>query len=161
MAEKPVTTAQLDELRALLAKAPALPWYYRPDKYDDWGFIRGGERSTYGLPIVALGREGGVKSDHIQHREDKTDPYAPASELIVAAVNALPGLLDEIERLREGWENCQASLHFYADDVACLHPLQHEARPLVKPRLGGSIIRWAADEIKALRAARNLLAGGE
>jgi hypothetical protein len=116
MSGKPIDVAGL---RALLARGPATPWEYRPKEHDDWGFIRGTERdSIIGpvKPVVALAREDDLESDHDQHRRDKTDPYEPAGLLIVEAVNALPGILDELEALREAvadiaametkWANC-------------------------------------------------------
>lgn len=39
--------------------------------------------------------------------------------------------------------------------LAALHRLQHEREPLAKPKLGGSITGWAAEEIAALRAAHS------
>jgi hypothetical protein len=36
---------------------------------------------------------------------------------------------------------------------AGLHKLQHDSRTLARPKLGGSIVQWAADEIAALRLA--------
>jgi len=36
---------------------------------------------------------------------------------------------------------------------AGLHNLQHDSRTLARPKLGGSIVQWAADEIAALRIA--------
>lgn len=89
------TTGFVAELRALLAKATPGPWRYRPEEYDDWGFIRGGERGEFGFPMVAVGR--GSHNDHDEHRRNGTDPYGPNSELIVAAANALPTLLDALE----------------------------------------------------------------
>jgi hypothetical protein len=83
--------ALVERLRELLAKATPLPWRYRPEESDDWGFIRGGERSEFGYPIVAVGR--GSHDDHDEHRRNGTDPYGPNSELIVEAINALPTLL--------------------------------------------------------------------
>lgn len=101
--EKPV-----EALRALLAKASAAPWFYRPDKYDDWGFIRGGERTEFGLPVVALGRSSNRDDDHDAHRYAGTDPYGDNAKAIVALRNHAEPLLDaltaaqqEIARLRE------------------------------------------------------------
>ena len=59
-----------EELRALLERATATPWDYRPYEHDE-------------------------------HRRNRTDPYEPNGKLIVAAVNALPGLLSRIEALEE------------------------------------------------------------
>jgi len=39
------------------------------------------------------------------------------------------------------------------EPLAALHRLQHTGVPAAKPKLGGSILQWAADEIATLRAA--------
>ena len=99
----PLLEEELVELEALLAKVMPGPLEYRPYEHDDWGFIRGPERDTIcgpSKPIVAIAREGGTESDHDEHRRNKTDPYGPNAELIVAAVNALPRLLNTIRDLR-------------------------------------------------------------
>lgn len=84
-------------LRTLLEKATPGPWYYRPQEYDDWGFIRGGEPGEFGLPVVAVGREVQYSDiGHDEHRRAGTDPYGPNSELIAEAITALPALLDLI-----------------------------------------------------------------
>lgn len=43
--------------------------------------------------------------------------------------------------------------------LAALHRLQHTGSPAAKPKLGGSILQWAADEIAALRAALSTQGG--
>lgn len=102
---KSMTKDDLDKLRELLAKATPGPWEYRPDKYDDWGFIRGPEvERSYGRAkmVVALSRDGPDEKDHSEHRRDGTDPYEANGRLIVAAVNALPSLIGRIDMLEKG-----------------------------------------------------------
>jgi hypothetical protein len=98
-------TAELvGRLRGLLEKATALPWSYRPDPYDDWGFIRGPAiELSYGpgQPVVAISRDNEFGADHDEHRRNKTDPFEPNGRLITEAVNALPTLLTTIETLAE------------------------------------------------------------
>jgi len=94
-------TALVGRLRKRLAEASPQPWVYRPDRLDDWGWIRGTERdSDIGRyrPIVAKGMDSEVAEEQkATHREAKTDPFGPNALLITDAVNALPGLLDTIE----------------------------------------------------------------
>src|SRR3546814_2799036 len=71
------------------------PWLYRPDKYDDWGFVRaqpeqgrllGGvicqARDPYALDDVTLNA----------HRRAKTDPWEANARLIAAAPDLLEAL---------------------------------------------------------------------
>ncbi len=73
-----------DELRALLAAATPGPWGVFQESVHD--------------PVVINTPERIVCEFHwYDHKPTDREPDA---HLIVAAVNALPGLLDEIERLR-------------------------------------------------------------
>ena len=47
------------------------------------------------------------------------------------------------------------------EPLAALHRLQHAGTPAAKPKLGGSILQWAADEIAALRAAHPSMQEGD
>lgn len=110
-----------ERLRRRIVEASPLPWVYRPDKYDDWGWIRGVEQeSEIGRyrPIVANAKDSNVREDAFaQHRQNKTDPYGPNALLITDAVNALPDLLTALEtltqenaRLREaGWRDIESA----------------------------------------------------
>lgn len=90
----------VERLRVALEKASALPWAYRPQEHDDWGVIRGREKTEWGsLPMVARGHYNEYTTDDDEHRRNKTDPFAPNSLLIVEVVNALPSLLARIEAL--------------------------------------------------------------
>lgn len=102
-------------LRKRLAEASPQPWAYRPDKYDDWGWIRGVERDDRDIgpfrPIVANAKDSMVGDmDMAGHRRAGTDPYGPNALLIVEAVNALPALLDTIERQRELLKRVRTSM---------------------------------------------------
>lgn len=94
-----------ERLRKRIAEASPLPWVYRPDQYDDWGWIRGVEQeSEIGRyrPIVANAKDSNVKDEAFaQHRQDKTDPYGPNALLITEGVNALPDLLTTLETLTQ------------------------------------------------------------
>lgn len=91
--------AQITQLRQRLTEASAQPWVYRPNKHDDWGWIRGVERDDRDIgpfrPIVANAKDSMVgEAGMVEHRSAGTDPYGPNAMLIVEAVNALPWLLD-------------------------------------------------------------------
>jgi hypothetical protein len=101
----PITPEQLE---GLLERASALPSAYRPQEFDDWGVIRGPDTdSTIGpyKPVVATARDGKTGDiDLDEHRRNKTDPYGPNAELIVAAVNSLPSLLARIREMEKALE---------------------------------------------------------
>lgn len=104
------------ELRELYEGAH-LPWAYRPQEHDDWGFIRTTIASDAGwCPVVAVSREIEGGKSHSEHRRDKTDPYEPLGKLIVAAVNALPSLLARIEALEAA---SVAAVPFMRHDGLC------------------------------------------
>lgn len=92
-----VDKLDVDRLRTLVEAASPLPWVYRPDKYDDWGWIRGVEQdSSIGRyrPTVANAKNSNVTDEEmVLHRRAGTDPYGPNAALIVAAVNLIPTLL--------------------------------------------------------------------
>ena len=91
----------IEALRQLLERATAGPWAYRPQEHDDWGFIRTTRATEDGWhPVVAIARDVSDHEDHDAHRASKTDPAEGNAGLIVAAVNALPSLLTELEALR-------------------------------------------------------------
>lgn len=90
---------EIEQLRQRLAEASAQPWVYRPNKHDDWGWIRGVERDDRDIgpfrPIVANANDSMIgEAAKNEHRRAGTDPYGPNALLIVEAVNALPWLLD-------------------------------------------------------------------
>ena len=122
-----------EEPRKLLSAATSLPWEYRPYEHDDWGYIRGPEVEwSIGpvKPVVAISREGDTESDHNAHRRNKTDPYEPNGRLIVAAVNALPTLLDRIAEL-------EAALRPFAEsdiDVSGTAAIGITARDILRAR---------------------------
>lgn len=92
------------------------PWSYRPQKYDDWGFIRGPKEADGFAPIAAIAR-GETSETHDMHRAAGTDPYGPNALLIVKAVNshdALVKALGEIEALSD---NCVNAERYYDEDA--------------------------------------------
>src|SRR5690348_13665919 len=62
------------------------PWRYRPDKYDDWGYVRGPDGG-----IVAICRAYiRMSEDELnEHRAAKTDPVEADGRLIAAAPDGL------------------------------------------------------------------------
>ncbi len=70
-------------LRSLLDKASPAPWSYRPNEFDDWGFIRDANGK-----LVCIARTGeDYNAD--EHRRNKTDPYAANALLIVEMRNMI------------------------------------------------------------------------
>jgi hypothetical protein len=57
------------------------PWIVRPERHDDWGWIRGSDGE-----LACIARRHDRKDDD-KHRIDKTDPYQVNADFIVKAVN--------------------------------------------------------------------------
>jgi hypothetical protein len=79
----------IEKLRELLAKATPGPWYYYEGEIEDGKQIEGADLRGNGASVWRIDM-----GDY-----DALDNANAA--LIVAVVNALPELLDEVERLRE------------------------------------------------------------
>lgn len=80
------------DLKALSDAAEAGPWAYRPNRLDDWGLIRGGQRPDDHIgqcwPPVASSRALWGYDDFDAHRAAGTDPMEPNGRFIVELVNA-------------------------------------------------------------------------
>jgi hypothetical protein len=80
------------DLKTLSDAAEGGPWAYRPNEFDDWGLIRGGQRpdDTIGQcwPPVASAKPLWRDYDFDAHRAAKSDPMEPNGRFIVELVNA-------------------------------------------------------------------------
>lgn len=92
------------ELRQLADNASEGPWAYRPDKYDDWGFVRGPEREAdwvdYPIrPLVLQARHSDLQDDELlsECRKNKTDPWGADAKLIVWLRNHIPEILSALQ----------------------------------------------------------------
>ena len=146
------TPAIPDELLAdLKAKALAAtpgPWHYRPDQYDDWGWVRGpviDRTEVEGGPYqyaVARGMLGGSQPFGFENecRRQGVDPYGPNAQFIAAAnPSTILSLIAEIERrpvAQEGVvvpeavcsrENCDGTYHYKRDISGHYRVLAHPA----------------------------------
>lgn len=83
-------SALVGELRGLLEGTSPGPWAYRPDEFDDWGVVRGPEKTVewadYPVrPFVAQARHSDMQGEEYlaECRKAKTDPWAGDAKLIV------------------------------------------------------------------------------
>lgn len=67
------------------------PWFYRPQPYDDWGWVRDGNGR---MVAQARAPEAGELEDY---RASDTDPYEANARLIAAA----PDLYEALKSLRD------------------------------------------------------------
>jgi hypothetical protein len=74
------------------------PWFYRPEKNDDWGWVRGGDSGH----LVACARAGRTlhENDLADFRTRKADPYEANARLIAAA----PEMAEVLEELASDLE---------------------------------------------------------
>lgn len=100
------------------------PWSYRPQKYDDWGFIRGPKEADGFAPIAAIAR-GETSETHDLHRAAGTDPYGPNALLIVKAVNSHDALVAMLEEARLQIEYMQSKFEPTGTGNAVLARIRH------------------------------------
>lgn len=62
------------------------PWKYRPQEYDDWGWVRATAADGESW-LVAMARSGDYTTEEQldEHRRNKTDPYEANARLIAAS----------------------------------------------------------------------------
>lgn len=93
-----------------MSKHTPEPWDYRPNKHDDWGFIR-----DLNGDLVAVAKDSSISHDkHDEFRIRKEDPYGPNAKRIVACVNATAGMTDpekEIREMKEENERLVGAIH--------------------------------------------------
>lgn len=100
-----ITPERIAELRRLHEKATPGPWWREWNNADD---------HEDGIDILACGHGGRialVEDGEIPGTRETGFGPAAVADLICAARNALPELLDEIERLREDARHCAAVCH--------------------------------------------------
>lgn len=67
------------------------PWAYRPQKYDDWGYVRGPEQDDGFQPFICQAKDMRAMDDDVlnEHRRNGTDPWEANARLIAAAPDLL------------------------------------------------------------------------
>ena len=88
---------ELQAIRTRTEKATPGPWKYRPEKWDDWGWVRAGE---YIIARVTDCKDF-TNEEFDLHRLNHTDPYINNAQFVAHARTDIPVLLDEIERQRQ------------------------------------------------------------
>jgi hypothetical protein len=98
----PDIAATLDALDRLHEAATPSPWQYRPEEYDDWGFVRGpGAIGDTWLVLVARSGREESYDEMAAHRVNGTDPYGGNAQFVTALRNAYPTLRAHIATLTE------------------------------------------------------------
>jgi hypothetical protein len=88
---------ELKEIRERAEKATPGPWEYRPNRFDDWGWVRGPD----GWPVANAKAGADCDEDVLAtHRIAGTDPYQHNGDFITSARVDIPRLLATVEALQ-------------------------------------------------------------
>jgi hypothetical protein len=85
-----------------MAEHTPTPWAYRPNKHDDWGWIRGPvmEGEEIG-ELVAIANSWATQEEKDAHRTTKTYPHAANAAFIVKAVNNHERMVEALKKAEE------------------------------------------------------------
>ena len=90
-------TDKTQDARALVERLTGFtpgPWAYRPEKYDDWGMVRGADK----YPVASASTCRSDDFEKNEHRRNKTDPADANARLIAAAPDLHAALTDALDR---------------------------------------------------------------
>lgn len=142
----------------------ALPWRLRPNKHDDWGWIR----DAHGHVACQVRWSPELTEDDLnKHRRDKTDPAQEVADFILAKVNASSPspssgepVAWQVKDYADGWTTYayeDVARKLAAELGAAIRPLYASPAPAAAPTLGReAFIRVLA----SLAAAISLLERG-
>ena len=100
-----------DEAEKMLEGLPDGPWLYRPEAYDDWGWVRLPPREDGPGWVVALVSCSRFTEDELgAHRWAGTDPCRELGEFIAWSRTGVPALIAENKRLREALTGCNIAI---------------------------------------------------
>jgi hypothetical protein len=139
---KPITPIPIEELKRLIAEATKGPWKHV---------------SYCGMDLIGTGDRPREPANHICQLSDKNE--AANAALITAAVNSLPSLIAEVERLREAGSALIARLdetmppRGAKPKIFELEGLLAAGSAVIEIKPDGSIHVVPREEIEALRAA--------
>lgn len=84
--------------------------FYRPNRFDDWGYIR-----TADGEIFAVVRRPLDEEEADRHRRDKTDPFEPLARALMSALHPEPSAADTLSPATEVRREAIARLRKMAD----------------------------------------------
>ena len=95
------------------------PWAYRPEKYDDWGMVRGADK----YPVASASTCRSDDFEKNEHRRNKTDPADANARLIAAAPDlhaALTAALDRAEKAEAERDHAKSVMNVHGGRYANL-----------------------------------------
>ena len=102
----------LEEIKQAEAAATRGPWLVRPNKWDDWGLIRGGD----GYPVCETGMSARYTHDDIGKFPNGPTPILENAHFIAKSREWIPALVAEVERLREHTKSLERICQFATDN---------------------------------------------
>lgn len=152
-----MTPEQREAIKARADKATAGPWAYRPQEYDDWGWVRGNDG------IVATARNPDVHlDDFFKFRNENRDPYESNASFIAHARQDIPDLLaalEAAERERDKAEEERNALFFSRENAIAERAKAERERndTQVDLAITGQVLAVERKKVTALEAERDAL----
>lgn len=76
------------------------PWAYRPEEYDDWGYVRGAPDSDGARWVICQARSPYKTQEELAaHRIDGTDPWEATARLIAASPDLYDAMAEAMAEL--------------------------------------------------------------
>lgn len=108
-----ISSERLEEMLAGLEGVTSGPWFYRPEKFDDWGFVRAPTPDSLPGDLVCVAKYSIdlEEADLDEHRRNRTDPVRPLGEHIARCdPDTMRSILTELIRRRNGDEGKSQSV---------------------------------------------------
>lgn len=137
----PINTST-EAIEALLKDVLPGPWAYRPQKFDDWGYVRAPDVGDGWMPFICQAKSPSTEGEEDEARRNGTDPWGANARFIAASRELVPALRAERDALRAEVDRLRADTDLLVDAYLATLVLQR-----ILDRVGLTIGASTASEI--------------